>query len=244
MHDGLNTEDGYLRSQPEDKENNMRHFSELLEISANRHGGIDAFEATLEKPKSTEELAQTPDDRWLACMTRCIFQAGFNWKVVENMWPGFEQVFHGFDVGRCLMLSDEELDNMVSDKRIIRNGMKIRTVRDNAVFLAAVAEEYGSAGKAFGGWPGEDYIGVLQMLKKRGARLGGVSGQYFLRFMGVDSFILSRDVTARLIAEGVIDKAPTSQKAMQAVQDAFNTWKAQSGRSFTEISKTLAYSIG
>ena len=32
--------------------------------------------------------------------------------------------------------------------------------------------------------------------------------------MGVDSFILSRDVTAALIREGVVDKAPTSKGAM------------------------------
>jgi hypothetical protein len=51
-------------------------------------------------------------------------------------------------------------------------------------------------------------------------------------------------VTARLIAEGVIDKAATSQKAMTSVQDAFNTWLRQSGRSLTEISRVLAMSIG
>jgi 3-methyladenine DNA glycosylase Tag len=81
------------------------------------------------------------------------------------------------------------------------------------------------------------------MMKKRGARLGGATGQYFLRFMGVDSFILSRDVTARLIAEGVIDKSPTSKRAMTAVQAAFNQWQEQSGRSLTEISRILAMSV-
>ena len=93
------------------------------------------------------------------------------------------------------------------------------------------------------GWPRDDYAGLLRMLKKRGSRLGGNTGQYFLRFMGVDGFILSRDVTARLIAEGLIDKAPTSQKAMAIVQDAFNTWQQQSGRSLTEISRVLAMSV-
>ncbi|MEM9715321.1 MAG: hypothetical protein AAF826_02270 [Pseudomonadota bacterium] len=61
--------------------------------------------------------------------------------------------------------------------------------------------------------------------------------------MGRDSFILSRDVIARLIAEGVIDKAPTSKKTMSAVQTAFNTWRDQSGRSLTEISRVLAMSL-
>lgn len=64
-----------------------------------------------------------------------------------------------------------------------------------------------------------------------------------MRFMGKESFVLSKDVVARLIVEGVIDKAPTSKKAMKDVQAAFNTWKAQSGRTLTEISRVLAQSI-
>jgi hypothetical protein len=49
---------------------------------------------------------------------------------------------------------------------------------------------------------------------------------------------------ARLVAEGVVDKAPSSKKAWAAVQDAFNTWRAQSGQSLTTISRVLAQSIG
>ncbi|PLX33622.1 MAG: 3-methyladenine DNA glycosylase, partial [Hyphomicrobiales bacterium] len=203
----------------------MRHFDEIFEISAGRKGGAEALEEMLDRPKPAAELTAIPDDRWLSQMTRSIFQAGFNWKVVDNMWPGFETVFHGFDVGRCRMLSDEDIDAMVSDSRIIRNGMKIRSVRDNAIFLAELAAEAGSAAQLFGTWPAEDYVDLVLMLKQRGSRLGGNSGPYFLRFMGVDSFILSRDVTARLIAEGVIDKTPSSQKAQRAVQEAFNIWR-------------------
>ena len=47
-------------------------------------GGAEAFEATLPKPKSPAEVAAIPDDRWLATMTRAVFQAGFSWKVIEN----------------------------------------------------------------------------------------------------------------------------------------------------------------
>ncbi len=222
----------------------MRSFEEIHAIAAARQGGEKALEAALEKPKSPSELAALPDDRWLSCMTRCIFQAGFNWKVVENMWPGFEEAFWGFDPVRCTMLSEADFDRLVSDRRIVRNGAKIQAVQRNAAFVTELASEYGCAGKAFGSWPASDYVGLLALLKKRGARLGGNSGPYFLRFMGVDSFILSRDVVARLIAEGVIDKAPSSQKAMAAVQDAFNVWRSESSRSLMEISRVLAMSIG
>ena len=85
---------------------------------------------------------------------------------------------------------------------------------------------------------------MLELLKKRGSRLGGNTGAYALRFLKIDGFIPSRDVVARLIAEGVIDKTPTSKSAMRKVQDAFDTWRAESGKSLIEISRVLALSIG
>jgi len=222
----------------------MRKFDEIFEISAKRKGGIEALENLLDKPKSASQLIATPDNRWLACMAKCIFQAGFNWKVVENMWPGFEVVFNGFDIGQCAMLHDEDFGRLVSDKRIVRHGTKIRSVQQNAVFVSELDDEFGGAGKAFAGWDSSDYVGLLTFIKKRGSRLGGNTGPYFLRFMGVDGFILSRDVVARLVAEGIVDDTPTSQKALKATQESFNTWQAQSGRSLTEISRVLAMSVG
>ena len=220
----------------------MRSFDEIFAISAERKGGEVALEAMLEKPLTAEQLADIPEDRWLAQFTKSIFQAGFNWKVIENKWDGFEAAFHGFDVGRCAFMDDEMFDRLLTDKAIVRNGTKIRAVQENAAFLLELREQ-GGAGKVLGGWPSRDYIGLRDLLKSQGSRLGGSSGQYALRFMGRDSFVLSRDVTARLIAEGVIDKPASSKRAMKAVQEAFNEWMDQSGRSLTEISRVLAMSL-
>lgn len=222
----------------------MRSFNDLYAIAAERKGGPEALEALLSSGGATTDVRAVPDDRWLATMTRCIFQAGFNWKVVDRMWPGFEEAFDGFNIDRCAMIEGERLDALVGDTRIVRHGPKIRAVAENAVFITELRAEHGSAGAFFADWPAEDYVGLLEALKKRGTRLGGTTGMYFLRFSGVDSFILSRDVTARLIAEGIVDKAPSSKTAMRAVQDAFNTWSAESGRSLTEISRVLALSTG
>ena len=221
----------------------MRSFEEIYTIAAKRKGGSDALNALLEPPFSQSELLKIPDDRWLSMMTKCVFQAGFSWKVIEAKWDGFETAFEGFDIGRCLFLNDEDMEQLLSNKDIVRNGMKIKTVQQNATFVAELAKEHGSAASFFVNWPSENYIGLLELLKKRGSRLGGSTAQYFLRFMGVDSLVLSRDVVARLIAEGVVDKNPTSKSAMKAVQSAINTWSDQSGRSLKEISRTLAMSV-
>ncbi len=220
----------------------MHTFDEIFKIAADRHGGAAALEEKLGNPTPQTDPAKIPEDRWLAMMTRCIFNAGFNWKVIDAKWDGFETAFHGFSVDRCAMMDDAWLDELLKDTRIVRNGAKIQTVRDNAVFVQELRAEGGIA-KVIAEWPADNYIGLLEMLKTRGSRLGGATAQYFLRFSGADSFILSGDVTGRLIAEGVVDKAPTSKGAMRAVQEAFSDWRTQSGRSLTEISRVLAMSI-
>lgn len=221
----------------------MRRFDEIFAIAADRKGGEDVLESLLDRPRPAAELAAIPDDRWLSKFTQMIFNSGFNWKVVESKWPGFEDAFAGFDVDRCSMMDDDWFDALLKDTRIVRHGAKIRSVRDNAVMLRDLADHHGSAARCFADWPREDFAGLLALLKTRGNRLGGNTGAYALRFMGVDSFIPSQDVVARLVAEGVIDKAPTSRTAMAKVQAAFNDWAAESGRSFTEISRVLAMSV-
>ncbi|MFY0596164.1 MAG: DNA-3-methyladenine glycosylase I [Cognatishimia sp.] len=220
----------------------MRDFDELFAIAADRKGGPQALEALLSSPSSASELAAISEDRWLAQFTKSIFQAGFNWKVIENKWPGFEEAFDGFNVNRCAFLNDEEFDALLSNPAVVRNGMKLRTVIDNAIFIQELRYQ-GGISKVIADWPATEFIGLLDVLKKRASRMGGMSAPYSLRFMGVDSFILSQDVTARLIAEGVIDKPATSKTAQKAVQTAFNAWMDQSGRGLTQISQVLAMSV-
>ena len=220
-----------------------RSFEALFALAAARKGGAEAFEQTLPAPKTPAQLAAIPDGRWLAAMTRAVFQAGFSWKVIAAKWPGFEDAFWGFDPGRCSMMSDDDLDTLLKNRGIVRNGAKIRSVTENATFLREQGAEHGSAAKAFANWPAEDFIGLLALLKKRASRLGGTSGQYFLRAMGVDGFVLSRDVVGALIREGVVEKEPTSQRDLARVQEAFNHWRGESDRPLTHISRTLASSI-
>jgi len=222
----------------------MKTFKAIKSRAIQRKGGESALKALLTKPKSAAALRKIPDDRWLAEMTRRVFQAGFNWKVVDAMWPGFEAAFHGFDPERCRKLSMTHVEKLAADKRIVRNAPKIRSVIHNANFIRDLAREHGGAGKFFAASPPEQFVGLLQLLKQRADRLGLQTAQYFLRGMGVDGFILSPDVIAALIEAGVVTSAPSSKKAFVAVQSAFDSWREESGWSLTEISKTLSFSIG
>lgn len=222
----------------------MRSFDEILTLAAERKGGVEAVLADIPTPKSADDLAAIPDDRWLAQMARGIMSAGISWKVVENKWPGHEEAFHGFDIGFLTFQDDDFFYDLCQDTRIIRSPPKVRAILDNAAFIRRVSEEHGSFGRRVADWPDSDYAGLIDWLKREGARLGGNTGPYMLRMMGRDGYILSQDVTARLVAEGVIDKAPSSKKAWAAVQAAFDDWRAQSGMPLTTISRVLAQSVG
>ena len=222
----------------------MRSFDEILAIAVDRKGGVANVMAGVMQPLGAAALAAIPDDRWLAAMARGIFQAGISWKVVEAKWAGIEAAFDGFDPGRVAMVEGDRLDALVSDPRVIRSGPKIVAIRDNAVFIQQVAKESGSFGRRIADWPDSDYAGLLAWLGKNGSRLGGTTGQYMLRHMGKDSYMLTKDVLARLQAEGVIENPTVSVRGMKAVQAAFDHWREQSGLPFNTISRVLAQSIG
>jgi 3-methyladenine DNA glycosylase Tag len=221
----------------------MKDFADLYDLAASRKGGEAVFEQTLPVVKPAAELAAIADDRWLAGMTKKVFQAGFNWSVIEKKWDAFEKAFEGFDPARWTMMSDEDLDRLLKDASIVRHAKKILSVRGNAIFLRDLAAEHGSAASFFAQWPESDFVGLLDLLKRRASRLGGTTAQYFLRSMGKDSFVLGRDVVVALVREGVVTKAPSSKRDMQTVQEAFNRWREQSGRPLAHISKVLACTV-
>src|ERR1700722_12676781 len=199
----------------------MQDFQAIFDRAAARKGGAAALEAIIAEypPKGHAELVATPDDRWLAEISRSVFQAGFNWRVIDNKWPGFEAAFHGFDPKLNAAMSEEEFDAHLKDTRIVRNGQKVASVRANGQFLVDLAREHGSAARVFADWPDSDFVGLLELMKKRAARCAGETAMRFFRSMGKPAFMTSRDVTAALIDAGVIDKPPSGRKDFQAVQD-------------------------
>lgn len=223
----------------------MEAFAAIYERAARRHAGPQALEARLAKPKSRAALRRLHDHRILAEMTRQVFNAGFVWRVIEAKWPGFEKAFRGFDPKKVARLSNDDLAKLRGDERIVRNPQKIQATRDNARFLVEVAEQHGSAARWLADWPESDFVGLWGELQRRGSRLGGFSGQMFLRHLGKDTPMLTGDVIAALRRAGVVTaKSPTSKKAFAEIQAAFDAWREESGRSLTEISRVLACSEG
>jgi 3-methyladenine DNA glycosylase Tag len=181
----------------------MPSFAPIRARAEARKGGREALMQGLGGPRSRAELIAVGDDRYLAEMTRRVFCTGFSWKVIDAKWPGFEAVFIGFDPAALLFQPDEFWDACASDRRIVRNGAKIASVRDNARFVREISAEHGGFGRFLADWPPSDQMGLLDLIARRGSRLGGRTGQILLRFLGYDAFILSRDVVACLRDAGL-----------------------------------------
>ncbi|WP_323762318.1 DNA-3-methyladenine glycosylase I [Maricaulis sp.] len=222
----------------------MTPFSAIRARALQHHPDLDQRLAAHPAPKSAEALRAVTDDRWLAQMTRCVFQAGFVWKVIEAKWDGFEAAFEGFDPGRISLWSDDDIARLASDERIVRNGQKITATVANARMVAELSAEHGGFGNVMANWPRQDQAGLLALLKARGSRVSGMTGQYFLRFSGWDAWILSGDVSAALVREGIVDKPPTSKSAIAKSAEAIAKWARQGGCSQSEVSRVLAFSVG
>lgn len=209
-----------------------------------RFDSDEAMETFLPQALAPEALKRKGDDRYLSAMSRRVFQAGMQHSMVDAKWPAFEEAFRGFVPETMASLGPEQIEGHMKNDRIIRDRAKLQAIPKNARFILDLRRERGTGfGEFIADWPGTDIIGLWRLLAKRGARLGGRSAAGFLRLVEKDTFLLTSDVVARLMAAGIIDHEPTGQRDLQVVQDAFNALQKDSGRPLCQLSAMLSLSI-
>lgn len=223
----------------------MENFADIIQRAAERKGGEDIIMSYIGQPYSQNQLAEIGDDRFLAEFTKKVFQSGFVWRVVEDKWPNFEKSFFQFDIEKILMMPSELLEKKATDPSIIRNATKVKSIYDNALMIHDVRIEHKKTFSQFiADWSSEDIVGLWGYLKKHGSRLGGNTGPYALRALGVDTFLLTQDVEGYFRANKLIEGGATSKRSLQQLQEGFNYWKQQTGLSFQALSQILAMSVG
>ncbi|MDP7593499.1 MAG: DNA-3-methyladenine glycosylase I [Litorilituus sp.] len=222
----------------------MEPFDKLYTRAVERKGGEQVLSNLISKPLNAEQLCKITNDRVLSEVTKKIFQSGFVWSVVEKKWDSFEEVFWGFNIEKLVMMPDDMLERKATDPAIIRNYNKVKTIRENALMLKEISDEYGSVGKWLAQWSTENIIGLWAHLKKHGSRLGGNTGPYALRKLGKDTFILSKDVETYFRANQLINGGLTSKRSLNVIQQTFSLWQKESRLSLQEISQIVAYSTG
>jgi len=71
-------------------------------------------------------------------------QAGLSWETVLRKRDGYREAFYQFDVKRCAAMRDEECQALRGNPAIIRNKLKIYSVRKNAAAFIKIQQEFGS----------------------------------------------------------------------------------------------------
>jgi len=71
-------------------------------------------------------------------------QAGLSWEIVLKKREGYRNAFKDFNVPKNAQMSDVELEELMQNPNIIRNRLKIFSVRKNAVAFIKIQEEFGS----------------------------------------------------------------------------------------------------
>ena len=223
----------------------MKSFKTILQRASDRKGGEKELFKRIPTVINQADLIEKDDSQYLSMMTRRVFQAGFVWKVIDAKWNGFNEVFLDFSIEKLMALSTEEWEEKARDIRIVRHLQKVFALRHNVFYVNEISAQNDSYGTFLYEWPNNDLIGLYSHLKKTGKRLGGMTGPYFLSSVGKDCFLLTRDVVHCLQHHDInISDNPSSKKDLNLAQEAFNTFHAETGLTYRQLSTIMAYSIG
>ena len=127
------------------------------------------------------------DAGYLEMMTAVIFMGGLNRQVVMGKWDGFLDAFEGFDIGAVADFTEEDVERLSEDERIVRYTAKIKAVVQNAREMQSIAQEEG----AFGQWvrdlvAAEGPDGAAKRLGKRFKYMSEESSRRYLYAVGED----------------------------------------------------------
>ena len=75
------------------------------------------------------------------------FQAGLSWITILKKRENFKIAFDNFDYKKIAHYSDEKLEEFRNDSSIIRNKLKIKAAKTNAIAFMKVQKEFGSFSK-------------------------------------------------------------------------------------------------
>ncbi|MBQ9118901.1 MAG: DNA-3-methyladenine glycosylase I [Lachnospiraceae bacterium] len=126
------------------------------------------------------------------------FQAGLSWECVLNKREYFREAFDGFALEKVCVYDESKVAELLQNKNIIRNRLKVNAAINNARIFRKIQEEYGSFVKYI--WGFTDGMVIYEVdktsselsdrvsadLKKRGMKFVGTTIIYsYLQAIGV-----------------------------------------------------------
>ncbi len=121
---------------------------------------------------------------YLDVMSKSVFQSGLSWKVVESKWPSTQEALQHFEPKVVATLTDDDLDELTQDTRVIRSRRKLNAVVYNARRMLELEQEHGSFQNYLRSHG--DFENTLKDVKKQFKFLGDAGTFHFLWVVGED----------------------------------------------------------
>jgi 3-methyladenine DNA glycosylase Tag len=133
-------------------------------------------------PKGAPPPQKKPKDDagYLEEITKSVFRSGFSWQVIENKWPNFQKAFDGFDIDLVAAFNDDDLERLLNNTGIVRNGRKIEATIKNALRMQTLREKHGSFHAYLRSLDKLDYAKRSKELQKQFSHLGRTGTYTFL----------------------------------------------------------------
>jgi 3-methyladenine DNA glycosylase Tag len=130
------------------------------------------------------EFGVTPEDEraYLEMLSWFVFGAGPNWRVLKSKWPNFRKAFADFDPKKVAKFNEADVDRLLADTGIIRNGKKITGTVENARTLIEIGANGGMTAWLLS--YGVDADALIKDTKKRFRHMGDVTTRMFLSAAG------------------------------------------------------------
>lgn len=72
------------------------------------------------------------------------FQAGLSWECVLNKREAFRTAYDNFDIDKVIKYDEDKINELICNKNIIRNKLKIRASINNSIIFKNIEKEFGS----------------------------------------------------------------------------------------------------
>ena len=86
----------------------------------------------------------TNDDYLFEMLILESFQAGLSWECILNKRDDFRLAYDNFNAEKIANYSEEKIQELLQNKKIIRNQLKIRASINNAKIFIEIEKEYGT----------------------------------------------------------------------------------------------------
>jgi DNA-3-methyladenine glycosylase I len=81
-------------------------------------------------------------------------QAGLSWLTILKRRDGYRKAYRGFDPARVARFTARDVERLLKDDGIIRNGLKVKSSINNAQRFLEVQKEFGSFDAYLWNWTG------------------------------------------------------------------------------------------